>query len=70
MAVVVRTAVDAFDVDPPYRLFERRLTLPFRNRFVVTRDGQRFLVNMTVETVQNPPLTVVVNWPASVNDGH
>ena len=45
MAVVVRTAVDAFDVDPPYRLFERRLTLPFRNRFVVTRDGQRFLVN-------------------------
>jgi len=24
---------------------------------------------MTVETVQNPPLTVVVNWPASANDG-
>ena len=45
MAVVVRTAVDAFAADLPHQLFQRRLTLPFRNRFVVTRDGQRFLVN-------------------------
>jgi dipeptidyl aminopeptidase/acylaminoacyl peptidase len=69
MAVVVRTAADRFDADLPHQLFQRRLPPPFRNRFVVTRDGQRFLVNMTVETVQNPPLTVVVNWPASANDG-
>jgi len=52
-AVVVRTAVDAFDADLPHQLFQRRLPLPLRNRFVVTRDGQRFLVNTTVETVQN-----------------
>ena len=69
MAVVVRTAVDAFAADLPHQLFQRRLTLPFRNRFVVTRDGQRFLVNTPAETVQNSPLAVVVNWPASVSDG-
>ena len=30
--------------------------------FVVTRDGQRFLVLATVDKVNNLPLEVLVNW--------
>ena len=34
--------------------------------FAVTRDGQRFLVNIVQGQSTAPPLTVVINWLASV----
>jgi len=34
--------------------------------YVVTADGQRFLINALVETEPNAPLTVWVNWTAGV----
>jgi hypothetical protein len=34
--------------------------------YAVTGDGQRFLLNATVETEVAAPLTVVVNWTAEV----
>ena len=33
-----------------------------RNQYVVTRDGQRFLVNISAEDENSAPITVVLNW--------
>jgi serine/threonine protein kinase/Tol biopolymer transport system component len=41
------------------------LTL-FASQFVVTKDGQRFLVIARPDQASAAPLTVVVNWPATV----
>jgi hypothetical protein len=34
--------------------------------YAVTGDGQRFLLNATVETEMSAPLTVVFNWTADI----
>jgi Tol biopolymer transport system component len=62
MAVDVSTDGVSFDAGVPKPLFEVRLPLEVRrNRFVVTRDGQRFLVNTALEeTIE--PIQVLVNW--------
>ncbi|MGH9334106.1 MAG: protein kinase domain-containing protein [Vicinamibacteria bacterium] len=36
------------------------------NQYDVTPDGQRFLINLSVADAGSLPLTVVVNWPASL----
>jgi len=43
-------------------LFEAPLPEFRRNRFVVTRDGQRFLVNLIPEQTSDAPIHVLVNW--------
>jgi hypothetical protein len=35
-----------------------------RNHYVVTRDGQRFLVNISADDENSAPITVVLNWDA------
>jgi hypothetical protein len=30
------------------------------------RDGQRFLINAVIEKPAPPPVTVILNWPATV----
>ena len=35
-----------------------------RNQYVVTRDGTRFLVNLSAEDENSAPITVVLNWDA------
>jgi len=49
---------------PPHQLFAVRLPSSGRNRFVVTKDGQRFLV-ITPEEARDPattPFVVILNW--------
>jgi Tol biopolymer transport system component len=58
-----------FTVGRPERLFQTRMstvvnTAMVRNQYVVTRDGSRFLINEPVG--EAPPITVVLNWPASI----
>jgi len=51
--------------DTPKALFNTGITASFvdrRNQYVVTRDGQRFLVNISVEDENSAPITVIVNW--------
>ncbi len=61
MAVPLKTDGASFEPGVPKPLFEVRLPEQRRNRFVVTRDGQRFLVNTALEgTFQ--PIQVLVNW--------
>lgn len=45
----------------------RVLTLTgFRNHYAVTADGQRFLINTTIEEIGTSPISVVVNWTAEL----
>ncbi len=49
----------------PHRLFPIRVTASGRNRFVVSKDGQRFLV-ITPAEARDPdttPFIVILNWP-------
>ena len=61
------TAVEVGAATP---LFEARMlngSTPargFRAQYDVTRDGQRFLINVPLEDTAPSPITVVVNWTA------
>jgi hypothetical protein len=45
----------------------RDLVLPFRRRYDVTPDGQRFVMAEQATHDGPPPLTVVVNWRSMMN---
>jgi eukaryotic-like serine/threonine-protein kinase len=65
MAAEVKTGSGGFETTVPKLLFETPLTAPGRNRFVVSSDGQRFLVITRLEDTL-APINVVVNWLAEV----
>jgi Tol biopolymer transport system component len=65
MAVEVGARGDTFEVGAGKALFETR-AMRGGNVYDVTGDGQRFLVNTVVQAQTSAPLTLVVNWPASV----
>lgn len=63
MAVDVRLGA-TFEAGAPKALFGTRvLTLTvFRNHYAVSADGQRFLINSTIEETSPTPISVVMNW--------
>jgi Tol biopolymer transport system component len=69
MAAPVKTGA-TLEAGLPAALFETRaisssgLGVLGRNQYVVTADGQRFLINQP--TTASPPITVVTNWMASL----
>jgi dipeptidyl aminopeptidase/acylaminoacyl peptidase len=65
MEVDANGASGTFEPGLPRPLFEAPVVVEARrNRYVVTADGQRFLLNSPVEQAVNPAITVVVNWTA------
>ncbi|HQR36565.1 MAG TPA: protein kinase [Blastocatellia bacterium] len=66
MAVEVKSGSNAFETGVPKLLFETPFINIGRNRYVVTRDGQRFLVITRLEDTAGAPINVVVNWLAEV----
>jgi eukaryotic-like serine/threonine-protein kinase len=63
MAVTVRAGA-TFDAEAPRPLFETRLDgTALRQTYAVSADGNRFLLNVAVES-GTPPVTIVINWPA------
>jgi Tol biopolymer transport system component len=57
-----------FDYGQPKFLFEIRANVLFvRNSYIPSPDGQRFLVNMALDTT-TPPIHVVRNWTAGLKD--
>ena len=67
MAVDVKTADSRFETGPAHALFNTGITASFvirRNQYVVSRDGQRFLVNISAEDESPAPITVVLDWQA------
>jgi hypothetical protein len=68
MAVEVKTG-DTFEPGVPASLFQTNvipqgLVGSDRNQYVVTSDGQRFLVNSSPAQALFAPITVVFNWTA------
>jgi serine/threonine protein kinase/Tol biopolymer transport system component len=65
MAATVTARVDGIETGQPHALFNTGITASFvdrRNQYLVTRDGQRFLVNVSTEDQSSAPITVIVNW--------
>ena len=68
MAVSVNTTAAGIETGPPRPLFDTGIRGGFldrRNQYVVTKDGQRFLVNLSAEDEKPAPITVVMNWDAA-----
>lgn len=66
MSVEVK-AGSTFEYGIPAPLFETRSgALTNRNNFVASADGKRFLVNTVIGEAASFPITVVVNWAASL----
>jgi hypothetical protein len=67
MAVDVKLGV-TFEASVPKPLFGTRVLslTEFRNHYVVTADGQRFLINSTLDETSATPINVVVNWTADL----
>ena len=66
MAVEVKAGA-TFEIGTPFALFQTRVanyTLP--NRYAPSGDGQRFLVNSTVEEASQTPITVILNWNSTL----
>jgi hypothetical protein len=62
-AAEIRTNA-GFDYGAPRFLFDLRADVyNNRNSYVPSRDGQRFLVNMLLESAPSP-INVVLNWTA------
>jgi Tol biopolymer transport system component len=67
MAVAVRTDSPVFESSVPQQLFLTRVSPPtvgVRNQYVVSHDGQRFLINQAPEGRPVTPITVLVPWTA------
>ena len=59
---------ESFNAGLPETLFETRLVpLIQRNRYAVSSDGQKFLMLTPLDSQSNPPMTVVQNWPVSLD---
>ena len=67
MAVPLRPG-RLIEVGSPRTLFDTGITGSFvdrRNQYVATRDGTRFLVNVSSDDTNPAPITVILNWDAA-----
>ena len=65
MVVPVTTDQDAFSAGVPRPLFDIDVpepTAPYPGDYAVSADGQRILVNTSIEPPSKPSLTVILNW--------
>ena len=65
MAVPLTARTDRVETGPVHALFNTGITASFidrRNQYLVSRDGRRFLVNVSAEDQNSTPITVIVNW--------
>jgi serine/threonine protein kinase/Tol biopolymer transport system component len=70
MTAVSVTPDGPFQAGPPVSLFQTRAYATTRaivgRQYVVTADGQRFLINQPEMKPAESRITVVINWPAAV----
>ena len=69
MAVDVEASSSSFAPGAPHPLFNTGIAGSFFDRFnqyLVTRDGQRVLVNRSADDENSAPITVVMNWDATL----
>jgi hypothetical protein len=65
MAATVNGKVSSFEVGAIRPLFQTR-SYGLRYSYVVSADGQRFLINSAPEQKASAPITVVLNWTAGL----
>ena len=72
LMAVLMTGSTALQVGVAVPLFEARLLngpdthRGFKQQYDVTRDGQRFLINVPLEEASASPITVVLSWTAGL----
>jgi hypothetical protein len=68
MAADVRVSGSALEIGTPKMLFHTEILGGLGSgantawRYAVSKDGQRFLINSTMEQTTSSPITVVTNW--------
>jgi Tol biopolymer transport system component len=63
-AVDIKPSGNSIEIGIPHALFETRITSTnFRNRYVPTADGQKFLVVVDGDASQIVSFETVMNWP-------
>lgn len=67
MSVAINTD-PTFEAGVPKALFQTQIAsnIESRNHYVVTADGQRFLINTPLKSIASSPINVVVNWTATL----
>ena len=65
MVVPIDTA-DQFNAGVALALFPTALQTGANQRYAVTKDGKRFLVSATPQQSGGAPITVVLNWTATI----
>jgi len=67
MMAVPIDATDQFNAGVPQALFPTLIQAgASQQRYAVTKDGKRFLVSATPQQSRVAPLTVVLNWTATI----
>lgn len=71
MAVDVKTEAGTFEAGIPKELFQAQSIPPWywKNIYVPSGDGQRFLMLAPANEAKAAPITVVVNWAAAMKHG-
>jgi hypothetical protein len=65
MAVEVNGNGESFRPGIPKELFETHATPEVRrNRYIVSSDGKRFLINVLEQQPEGESFNVILNWPA------
>jgi hypothetical protein len=66
MAAPIQGAGQTLDVGAPVSLFQTRIVgggqTTDKQQYTVAYDGQRFLINITVDESTTSPITIVTNW--------
>jgi len=68
MAAPISSEPDTLRVGVPVALFQTRIAggalvpAPNKQQYDVSRDGGRFIVNMSIEEASTTPITVILNW--------
>lgn len=69
LMAVPLTLGPALQAGQPTSLFLAKVTgYDSPNRYAVSGDGQRFLVNSNIEESNQTPITVLINWPSGLKN--
>ena len=65
MAVDVKLG-GSVEIGATMPLFQTEISVPSPNRYAVTADGQRFLINSPAQSGKEAPFNVILNWTSTL----
>jgi hypothetical protein len=73
MSVRIKSDGETLEPSAPRPLFQTRMAGPFgggvRFNYVVSPDGERFLINTELEDSSKSPIIVILDWTAAIEEG-